>query len=517
MCAEAIGDEHSHVVDIEKRSLMCTCRGCYLLFTPEGAGGGHFRAVPDRYLSFPDFAARARALGGAADPGQRRVLLPELRDGAGRRVLSEPGRGHRVVARPGDLGRGGRRPTPSWRSLIPDVEAFLVRTDQRGEAKRRVLPRTDRRLLRARRPAPPAVARLRRRQGGARGARRVLRRGAAKARPSSGGDAHERGDLRSRRGRSRAVRRSCQRSTCACASPRRLARRCTRVALRCQIMIEPQRRRYGHGEEERLVELFGEAPRWGDTLKPFLWTHVGDRWFPASPTRSSSTWRSRARTTSRSRRRSTSPVCEDGEIPILLLFSGTVFAKRTGDQAALGVRRAPVAWHEEARYRVPVATWREMMDLYFPNSGWVRVGRETLDALQRFKAARGLHTWEHAFERLLKEAGGGGSVSRRDRFAAGTPGGRRRAVRGVRAVPVPRLGSQEPDPLAVRRARPAPLGRGQRWRALLDAHGGGGRPGHGRLPDRAHPLPPGAAPHRRRRRARPAASSSRSKASTSTV
>ena len=46
------------------------------------------------------------------------------------------------------------------------------------------------------------------------------------------------------------------------------------VALRCQLRIEPQRRRYTPAEEERLLALFGETPRWGDTLKPFLWTHA---------------------------------------------------------------------------------------------------------------------------------------------------------------------------------------------------------------------------------------------------
>src|SRR5687767_627497 len=46
------------------------------------------------------------------------------------------------------------------------------------------------------------------------------------------------------------------------------------VSLRCQIRIEPQKRRYSPEEEERLLALFGETPRWGDTLKPFLWTHA---------------------------------------------------------------------------------------------------------------------------------------------------------------------------------------------------------------------------------------------------
>jgi hypothetical protein len=54
MCTEPIGDEHGHVVDVVQRSLMCACRGCYLLFTVGGAGGGHFKAVPDRILSFPN-------------------------------------------------------------------------------------------------------------------------------------------------------------------------------------------------------------------------------------------------------------------------------------------------------------------------------------------------------------------------------------------------------------------------------------------------------------------------------
>lgn len=50
MCGELVPDEHEHVVNTDSRSLMCTCRGCWLLFTSSGAGGGKYRAVPDRYL-----------------------------------------------------------------------------------------------------------------------------------------------------------------------------------------------------------------------------------------------------------------------------------------------------------------------------------------------------------------------------------------------------------------------------------------------------------------------------------
>ncbi len=51
MCGELVPDQHEHVVNAESRNLMCTCRGCWLLFTSNGAGGGRYRAVPDRYLA----------------------------------------------------------------------------------------------------------------------------------------------------------------------------------------------------------------------------------------------------------------------------------------------------------------------------------------------------------------------------------------------------------------------------------------------------------------------------------
>jgi len=59
MCSELIADEHQHVVNVEGRQLMCVCRGCYLLFT-DGHAQLRYRAIPDRYLSFPEFALGRR-------------------------------------------------------------------------------------------------------------------------------------------------------------------------------------------------------------------------------------------------------------------------------------------------------------------------------------------------------------------------------------------------------------------------------------------------------------------------
>jgi hypothetical protein len=53
MCREVLGERHGHVVDLDKRSLSCTCRACYLLFTHEGAAGGRYRAVPEHVYHDP--------------------------------------------------------------------------------------------------------------------------------------------------------------------------------------------------------------------------------------------------------------------------------------------------------------------------------------------------------------------------------------------------------------------------------------------------------------------------------
>jgi Family of unknown function (DUF5947) len=56
MCGEPIGGGHSHVVNLAARTLMCTCRACFLLFTRQGAAQGRYKAVPDRCLYDPDAA-----------------------------------------------------------------------------------------------------------------------------------------------------------------------------------------------------------------------------------------------------------------------------------------------------------------------------------------------------------------------------------------------------------------------------------------------------------------------------
>jgi hypothetical protein len=173
------------------------------------------------------------------------------------------------------------------------------------------------------------------------------------------------------------------------------------LALRCQIRIEPQKRRYSADEEERLYEMFGETPQWGDSLRPFLWTHSsitigkfdGATEFdlPVECTYDFDIAGAKYM-----------HALGDGDIPLILLFSGTVYSR--GEN---GFSAEPLSWALECPYKMPVAVWRSMMDLYFPNSAWIRIQRDTLDDLQKFRSYRGLPTWDQAFEALLKEAGEG--------------------------------------------------------------------------------------------------------------
>jgi hypothetical protein len=76
-----------------------------------------------------------------------------------------------------------------------------------------------------------------------------------------------------------------------------------------------------------------------------------------------------------------------------------VFAVTEGK---LQVQQVP--WSKEASYRLPVSVWREAIDDHFPGSAWIRMTRETLDELQRFKTRQALPTWDATLRALLARA-----------------------------------------------------------------------------------------------------------------
>ncbi len=61
----------------------------------------------------------------------------------------------------------------------------------------------------------------------------------------------------------------------------------------------------------------------------------------------------------------------------------------------------PISWEKESRFRLPVATWRELMDAYYPNTNWLALRRDIFDRLYRYKQQQGIPTWDAALERVL--------------------------------------------------------------------------------------------------------------------
>jgi hypothetical protein len=90
----------------------------------------------------------------------------------------------------------------------------------------------------------------------------------------------------------------------------------------------------------------------------------------------------------------------DGEIPLEFLFSGTVFYRKDGGPLQV----AQISWEKEAKFRLPVRLWREMMEHYFPNSAWLRLHKDTFDRLYDYRSRNALLTWDRTLESLLNTA-----------------------------------------------------------------------------------------------------------------
>ncbi len=168
------------------------------------------------------------------------------------------------------------------------------------------------------------------------------------------------------------------------------------IALRAQIQIEANRRQYNAVEKKSLRDLFDQPERWGQTLRPMLWTHASVvitsfQGQTTSDLQVPCTFDFNVAATKYFH------AVSDGDIPLNLLFSGTVFY--AGPEGALQV--SPISWNTEARYRLPVRTWRQMMDYYYPNSAWLCLRRDVFERLYDYKVQHAIPTWEQTLETLL--------------------------------------------------------------------------------------------------------------------
>jgi hypothetical protein len=170
------------------------------------------------------------------------------------------------------------------------------------------------------------------------------------------------------------------------------------ILLDIQLQIAARQRGYEAAEQDRLLELFGSPERWASTLRTLPWLRTtlvvppfsgsteiklpvqcsydlevaGARYFAA---------------------------LEDGEVPVELLFSGSVFY--TGPQGMLQTSR--IGLDQEVDYRLPVAVWRQAIDRHFPASAWLRLGTESFNRLSAYKARGAFASWDAAVDSLLAE------------------------------------------------------------------------------------------------------------------
>ena len=177
-------------------------------------------------------------------------------------------------------------------------------------------------------------------------------------------------------------------------------RRVYAIALRAQVMIEPARRKYDSETREKLVELFGPPERWATTTHSLVW-HQADALVPGFT--GSTTFHVALPATFDVEVASSKYLYGllDGEVPLAFNFNGTVHYR--GDDGGLQLSLIP--WSCSAEFRLPVATWRELIEHYYPRTGWIALREETLLALQREKASRALPTVDACVAELLEERG----------------------------------------------------------------------------------------------------------------
>ncbi|MDH6247806.1 DUF6084 family protein [Mycobacterium sp. OTB74] len=167
------------------------------------------------------------------------------------------------------------------------------------------------------------------------------------------------------------------------------------IALRAQVRIEPLRRAYTEEEAAGLLDLFGTRDRWGTTQHTFLWQHSG----VMVPGFSGATQVELPMACTYDFEVTAAKyfhALHDGNVPLQFLFSGTVFTK-----GSRGFAVTPVPWDCEDHYDMPVSVWRDLIELHYPNTGWIRLHHSTIDALADYKARHALLGLDETVTALL--------------------------------------------------------------------------------------------------------------------
>lgn len=167
------------------------------------------------------------------------------------------------------------------------------------------------------------------------------------------------------------------------------------IALRCQVRIEPLRRDYTDPEAAGLLDLFGPRERWSSTQRNFLWQH-GAAMVPGFVDTTQVDLALDCTYDFEVAASKYLHALRDGTIPLQFLFSGTVFTRGT---RGFAVQQVP--WDREDHFELPVSVWQNLMAQHFPNTGWLRLRRDTLGQLTAYKTQRALLSYDEAIASLM--------------------------------------------------------------------------------------------------------------------
>jgi hypothetical protein len=171
------------------------------------------------------------------------------------------------------------------------------------------------------------------------------------------------------------------------------------VLLGIQLRIAVARRAHDAPTRARLTELFGGASQWASAARSLLWTHVtvtvppflGETLVDVPVACTYDMEMATAKYFD---------ALDGGDVPLDFLFSGSVFYV-DGDGALQTCR---IAWDREARFALPVALWKQLIERYYPEGVWLRLERASFERLAAWKARQALPTWPSAVEALLRAA-----------------------------------------------------------------------------------------------------------------
>jgi Family of unknown function (DUF6084) len=168
------------------------------------------------------------------------------------------------------------------------------------------------------------------------------------------------------------------------------------LVLSVQVMIDPARRGYDPETRDRLAELFGPPDRWAPSTQGLHWAQVA---LAVPAFRGSTAFAIQVPCTYDLEVAAAKyfHALGGGYVPLSFHFSGQVFYRAADGRLQL----APVPWSRTTRFGMPVAAWKAMIADHYPGGGWVRLGEETLDALNRYRAALGLPSFDACLRELL--------------------------------------------------------------------------------------------------------------------